>query len=130
MSTWERLTVKNARRKYYDQLLAEQNGVCAICGCLPTYRRLALDHCHETGKIRGLLCTRCNIALGHIEGWLKITNKSLTSFVDYLARPFPQIDLAIGKDLFRSNLAERQHKLIFDVKRLYPIVGWSRKKAI
>ena len=48
----------------YDSMLHLQNGVCAICGGTETVGRLAVDHCHETGKIRGLLCTNCNQALG------------------------------------------------------------------
>ena len=51
----------------YDAMLASQGGVCAICkGCEPDRRRsrLAIDHCHVTGHIRGLLCSRCNTALG------------------------------------------------------------------
>jgi hypothetical protein len=47
----------------YDTLLQSQNGVCAICGRGETRkgrRRLAVDHCHATGKVRGLLCASCN----------------------------------------------------------------------
>jgi hypothetical protein len=55
----------------YDEMLAEQGGVCAICNGLCDIRtvtgvqkNLAVDHDHETGDIRGLLCTRCNTAIG------------------------------------------------------------------
>ena len=48
----------------YDNLLFKQNGVCAICGHPPNGKRLAVDHDHNTNKIRGLLCTGCNLALG------------------------------------------------------------------
>lgn len=48
----------------YEQMLAEQLGVCAICGAAPEGKRLAIDHDHQTGRVRGLLCTFCNIALG------------------------------------------------------------------
>lgn len=49
----------------YDVLFERQGGVCAICGALPTEGiSLHVDHVHETGKIRGLLCFRCNNALG------------------------------------------------------------------
>lgn len=45
----------------YESLLAHQNGVCAMCGkeC-STGKRLAVDHDHTTGAVRGLLCTLCN----------------------------------------------------------------------
>ena len=61
------------RRKYniteaeYDALLAAQGGVCAICGKRPGRVRLGVDHDHATGKVRGLLCVRCNKALGPFE---------------------------------------------------------------
>ena len=65
----------NLRRHYgitpeeYDRLFDTQGGKCAICGELP--RRLVVDHNHETGKVRGLLCFKCNNALlGGVE-WLK-----------------------------------------------------------
>ena len=50
----------------YDRMLKEQEGKCSIChGDEPTGNALAVDHCHETKKIRGLLCTNCNKILGH-----------------------------------------------------------------
>ena len=49
----------------YDALLAKQKGVCAICGAMPTTKlRLPVDHNHQTGMIRGLLCHKCNRAIG------------------------------------------------------------------
>lgn len=49
----------------FDAMLAEQNGVCAIChkSC-KSGRRLSVDHCHQTNQNRGLLCKACNIGLG------------------------------------------------------------------
>lgn len=50
----------------YLFLLQRQNGVCAICAKTCTSgRKLAVDHCHTTGLVRGLLCMKCNIGLGH-----------------------------------------------------------------
>jgi Recombination endonuclease VII len=55
----------------FDRLKDRQAGLCAICGRPETrdhgpakFKRLAIDHCHATGKVRGLLCQECNIGLG------------------------------------------------------------------
>ena len=42
----------------YNRLYEEQDGACAICA--KQHGKLRVDHCHKTGKIRGLLCPRCN----------------------------------------------------------------------
>jgi len=69
---------KNAflRRRYgisidrYNEMLADQNGCCAICGKAEANEirgkvvALAVDHCHDTGTVRALLCSACNTALG------------------------------------------------------------------
>lgn len=64
----------------YDEMFENQNGVCAICGLVDaTGRRLAVDHNHETGKIRGLLCVGCNARLGTLEHktWRPLAEKYL-----------------------------------------------------
>lgn len=54
----------------YHQLLVQQNQVCAICQQPEIRKRngktmaLAVDHCHSTGKVRGLLCNSCNTGIG------------------------------------------------------------------
>ena len=52
----------------YNQILKDQNYQCAICGCTTqkhSYQKnFNIDHNHETGEVRGLLCTACNRALG------------------------------------------------------------------
>ena len=48
----------------YDAILEAQGGGCAICGRSPGRKRLPVDHNHETGEIRGLLCLACNRAVG------------------------------------------------------------------
>ncbi len=50
-------------RADYEALLAAQGGVCPLCG-KRSEKTLCVDHCHETGTIRGLLCRQCNFALG------------------------------------------------------------------
>ena len=51
----------------YSKMLETQQGVCAICGCPPGKRSLAVDHDHTTGQIRELLCGRCNTILGLVD---------------------------------------------------------------
>ena len=52
----------------YDEILEAQGGGCAICGMTPedNNRRLCVDHNHETGEVRGLLCSQCNLAIGNL----------------------------------------------------------------
>jgi hypothetical protein len=49
--------------EHYEALLEKQKGRCLVCGTIPE-RRLHIDHCHKSGKIRGLLCHHCNAGLG------------------------------------------------------------------
>jgi hypothetical protein len=61
----------------YVQMLKAQNGVCAICGKAEEKKRLAVDHCHNTGKIRGLLCGMCNTAIGKLNDDVQLLRKAI-----------------------------------------------------
>jgi hypothetical protein len=68
----------------YDALLILQNNVCAICDSPESavdrkghIRMLAVDHCHTTKKIRGLLCTSCNTAIGHFKDNRELLKKAI-----------------------------------------------------
>ena len=51
----------------YDDMLQAQQGVCFLCGDTNGSRPLFVDHCHDTGVVRKLLCHRCNLIVGFIE---------------------------------------------------------------
>jgi len=52
----------------YNVMLKSQENVCKICGNTEPYNSsLAVDHCHSTGKVRGLLCSNCNRGLGFMQ---------------------------------------------------------------
>lgn len=78
-------TVGARKRRYgisaeeYDALSIRQKGACAICGGPPVKNRksLSVDHCHETGRIRGLLCGRCNTGLGMFKDLPALLEKAL-----------------------------------------------------
>lgn len=68
----------------HDRLLTAQGGVCAICRRPPSKgTHLVVDHSHKTGKIRGLLCSPCNKALGFLQDSIV----HLTSGINYLTNP-------------------------------------------
>lgn len=90
---WSELSVNESLRKLglknedFIKLNQEHNGYCKICDQPETsksrsgnIRRLAIDHCHKSGKIRGLLCHECNTMLGKAKDNIDI----LKSAIQYL----------------------------------------------
>jgi hypothetical protein len=72
------------RRKFgltqadYDELFAKQGGGCRICRRPPGKISLHVDHDHETGEIRGLLCVGCNNALGQFHDDTQLLGRAIT----------------------------------------------------
>jgi hypothetical protein len=60
----------------FDRMLAEQGGVCAICS--REHERMCVDHCHETGKVRGILCSPCNRAIGQLGDTVEHVQRAVT----------------------------------------------------
>lgn len=69
----------NVTIEEYNTLFEKQNGCCAICGkhqsefILPLF----VEHCHKTGKVRGLMCNKCNVGIGCFEDNPIIINNAL-----------------------------------------------------
>lgn len=69
----------------YEVMLDEQGGVCAICGQDEPAAHgrtgkkflLSVDHCHETGRVRGLLCQKCNRAVGLLGDRVDLLEKAI-----------------------------------------------------
>ncbi len=62
----------------YDDMFENQDGLCAICETPQTGKRLAVDHCHVTGKVRELLCFRCNATIGQVDDDIDMFLKMIT----------------------------------------------------
>jgi len=84
----ESVRLRNISIDEYNRMNEEQKGLCAICQRENRQKsrkegeicRLAIDHCHETGKVRALLCGACNKGLGHFEDNIYL----LLTAVEYL----------------------------------------------
>ena len=74
--------IKNITIKDYCNMFDNQDGKCAICKTSHKthYRHLDIDHCHKTGRVRGLLCSKCNLMIGYAED----NSKTLKSAIKYL----------------------------------------------
>ena len=80
---------KNLRKSFglgvddYETILRNQDYRCKLCGVSAeeekkrTSKRLAVDHCHTTGKIRGLLCRKCNTGLGNFNDDINLMTKAI-----------------------------------------------------
>lgn len=66
--------------KQHKQMYLDQNGCCVLCGDSVPYDKIHTDHDHATGKVRGLLCCRCNMGLGF---W-KDSVEGLQQAIEYL----------------------------------------------
>ena len=65
----------------YEEMLTAQRGLCKICGNPSTGKgkyRLSVDHCHETGKVRGLLCLLCNSGLGKFKDSPSLLDRAIS----------------------------------------------------
>lgn len=64
LANYHRLTKYGLTPEAFLEILDKQGGVCRICQLTPNKRGLFIDHDHETGNVRGLLCNACNLMLG------------------------------------------------------------------
>ena len=77
-------------RQIYDQMLEDQNHICKIChkpekakNNSGNVKPLAVDHCHTTGKVRGLICHSCNVLLGRAYDDVTILKNAITYLEEY-----------------------------------------------
>jgi hypothetical protein len=73
-----RSTIYGITPDEYIKLYESQEGKCAICDEVPSTKRgLHTDHCHTSGKVRGLLCHNCNTALGSFKDSISLLNRAV-----------------------------------------------------
>lgn len=73
----QRLWTYGLTKETYHDLMVKAEHCCEVC---KTKENLVIDHCHESGKVRGILCWSCNVALGHF----KDSRNNLQKAIDYL----------------------------------------------
>jgi hypothetical protein len=88
----------------YNELLDEQRGKCALCRKPPRKRFLAVDHDHETGAVRGLLCTPCNTTMGFID------KVGIGAIVRYLLRGFRTMEQLEEREPCHCGNPRRGHR--------------------
>jgi hypothetical protein len=77
---WKALLKKRGlTEEQYDQMLAAQGGGCAICGARSSdhNKRLGVDHNHQTGEVRGILCDNCNQGLGAFKESIQLLRRAM-----------------------------------------------------
>ena len=81
-NNYQHLKEFNLTKEQYLEMLEKQNHGCAICGGKDINRKLAVDHCHTTGVIRGLLCSACNTSLGKFKDSVELLQKAIQYLKD------------------------------------------------
>ena len=79
-----RMRERNKERRYgitqeqFDQMLLDQNNRCKICdNDFKNSKDTHIDHCHNTNRVRGLLCNSCNMALGQFNDDIEFMNNAI-----------------------------------------------------
>lgn len=69
----------------FEDMVRKQNNLCAICGEkeIVEDRCLSIDHCHKTGKVRGLLCRTCNSGIGFLKDDIYLLKKAIKYLKNY-----------------------------------------------
>ena len=100
----------------YEAMLTQQNGFCLICARHHTEvkkkrtdgrRKFCIDHCHVTGRIRGLLCESCNLMLGKVENYGCDALNTKIPMDELIRTSQERFNLRLETDTRFSNLVER-----------------------
>ncbi len=70
----QRVIKYNLTDDKFNIMYNSQNGCCAICG---KHRKLEIEHNHQTGKVRGLVCHKCNVVIGMCEENVEVLQKAI-----------------------------------------------------
>jgi hypothetical protein len=108
----------------YEAMLHEQNHVCAICSKKDICNRdLAVDHCHITKRVRGLLCTNCNMALGKFQDDLQNLQKA----IQYMEREYAVPKIADSIERITHDDRPNWKMLVTTPNGIFPSMGHAAK---
>lgn len=83
-NVWKTRGIINMTYDLYEKMLADQNNKCVICDIEHNnIKKLHVDHCHKTGKVRGLLCNNCNNGIGKLGDSIIMLKKAIKYLQNY-----------------------------------------------
>ena len=85
VASWKRAGIKDMTYDRYLTMLEDQNHCCSLCGLGKDLfkRQLSVDHDHETGEVRGLLCDACNGGIGRLKDSVIMLKKAIAYLEKY-----------------------------------------------
>lgn len=105
-----RYTYGNESIAHYNKQIERQNSKCAICGREEIEgRHLQLDHDHKTGQLRGLLCFRCNVAIGSLGDDPVQLARAVAYLLDWRPWLRAMLETDEGAAVVMKNCRERPH---------------------
>ena len=116
--------------KQFTRMLHKQRGACAICSVpFARHRPPCIDHCHDTGKVRGLLCSLCNTGLGCFADNTEIIKQSII-YLRGTSMSMTQPEAVLAYLRKRKSITQATASAVLAVSRLAAVIPRLRAKGL